>query len=121
VSVPTWLVSSNLGKAATNLEARHCPLIASPWLDNNESHVPPDSFRRPFEVKWNSLERRKRSTETETTQYMVIGMFGRYADAEAAVLDLESAGIVGEQVETISDIDEDARPSHKWNSSGHGF
>jgi hypothetical protein len=36
-------------------------------------------------------------------QYMVIGMFGRYADAEAAVLDLESAGIVGEQVETISE------------------
>ena len=42
-------------------------------------------------------------------QYMVIGMFGNYADAEAAVLDLESAGIVGEQVEVISDIDEDAR------------
>jgi hypothetical protein len=36
-------------------------------------------------------------------QYMVIGMFGRYADAEAAVLDLESAGIVGEQVETTSE------------------
>ena len=36
-------------------------------------------------------------------QYTVIGMFGRYADAEAAVLDLESAGIVGEQVETISE------------------
>ncbi len=38
-------------------------------------------------------------------QYMVIGMFGKYADAEAAVLDLESEGIVGEQVEVISDID----------------
>jgi hypothetical protein len=45
-------------------------------------------------------------------QYMVIGMFGKYADAEAAVLDLESAGIVGEQVEVISDIDEDARTAN---------
>jgi hypothetical protein len=43
---------------------------------------------------------------------MVIGMFGTYADAEAAVLDLESAGIVGEQVEVISDIDEDARTAN---------
>jgi hypothetical protein len=42
-------------------------------------------------------------------QYMVVGMFGSYADAEAAVLDLESAGIVGQQVEVISDIDEDVR------------
>jgi hypothetical protein len=32
-----------------------------------------------------------------------------YADAESAVRDLELAGIVGEQVEVISDIDEDAR------------
>ncbi|MGA2718951.1 MAG: hypothetical protein ABSF78_08280 [Candidatus Acidiferrales bacterium] len=45
-------------------------------------------------------------------QYMVIGMFGKYADAEAAVLDLESAGIVGEQVEVISDIDEDVRTAN---------
>jgi hypothetical protein len=78
-------------------------------------------MRRPFNVKWHRPEKHKRSTEIETTQYMVIGMFGRYADAEAAVLDLESAGIVGEQVEVISDIDEDARPSHKRNSSGCGF
>jgi hypothetical protein len=42
-------------------------------------------------------------------QYMVAGIFGTYGDAEAAVQDLELAGIVGEQVEVISDIDEDAR------------
>jgi hypothetical protein len=42
-------------------------------------------------------------------QYVVVGMFDRYGDAEAAVLDLESAGIVGHQVEVISDVDEDAR------------
>jgi hypothetical protein len=44
-----------------------------------------------------------RATEIEPMQFMVIGMFGRYADAEAAALDLESAGTVGEQVETISE------------------
>jgi hypothetical protein len=42
-------------------------------------------------------------------QYMVVGIFGTYGEAEAAVQDLELAGIVGEQVEVISDIDEDAR------------
>ena len=42
-------------------------------------------------------------------QYVVVGMFARYGDAEAAVSDLELAGIVGEQVEVISDIDEDSR------------
>jgi hypothetical protein len=42
-------------------------------------------------------------------QYIVAGIFGTYSDAEAAVQDLELAGIVGEQVEVISDIDEDAR------------
>lgn len=42
-------------------------------------------------------------------QYVVVGMFARYGDAEAAVGDLELAGIVGEQVEVISDIDEDSR------------
>ncbi len=31
---------------------------------------------------------RQKSTEIETMQFMVIGMFGRYGDAEAAVLDL---------------------------------
>jgi hypothetical protein len=43
------------------------------------------------------------SKEIEPMQYVVIGMFGRYADAEGAVLDLELAGIVGEQVEAISE------------------
>ena len=38
-------------------------------------------------------------------QYVVVGIFGSYADAEAAVSDLELAGIEGEQVEVISDID----------------
>lgn len=42
-------------------------------------------------------------------QYVVVGMFASYGDAEAAVRDLELAGIVGEQVELISDIDEDSR------------
>ncbi|MFY9751620.1 MAG: hypothetical protein WBS18_09365 [Candidatus Acidiferrales bacterium] len=45
-------------------------------------------------------------------QYTVVGIFGSYTDAEAAVEDLEQAGIVGEQVEVISDIDEDARTAN---------
>jgi hypothetical protein len=48
-------------------------------------------------------------------QYVVVGILGSYADAEAAVRDLELAGIVGEQVEVISDIDQDARTA---NTSG---
>ncbi len=42
-------------------------------------------------------------------QYVIVGILDSYADAEAAVEDLELAGIMGEQVEVISDIDEDAR------------
>lgn len=45
-------------------------------------------------------------------RFMVVGIFGSYADAEAAVRDLELAGIVGEQVEVISDIDQDARTAN---------
>jgi hypothetical protein len=45
-------------------------------------------------------------------QYQVVGLFGNYGDAEAAVRDLELAGIVGEQVEVISDIDEDVRTAN---------
>jgi hypothetical protein len=45
-------------------------------------------------------------------QYMVVGIFGSYGDAEAAVMDLEQTGIVGEQVEVITDIDEDVRTAH---------
>jgi hypothetical protein len=39
----------------------------------------------------------------------VIGLFGSYDQAEAAIRDLEMAGIVGEAVEVISDPDQDAR------------
>ena len=45
-------------------------------------------------------------------QYIVVGILGSYTDAEAAVSDLELAGIVGEQVEVISDIDQDARTAN---------
>lgn len=45
-------------------------------------------------------------------QYTVVGVFGSYSDAEAAVLDLELAGITGAEVEMISDIDEDARTAN---------
>jgi hypothetical protein len=39
----------------------------------------------------------------------VIGLFDTYGQAESAVMDLETAGIVGEEVEVISDPDRDAR------------
>jgi hypothetical protein len=42
-------------------------------------------------------------------QENVVGAFGSYRDAEEAVRDLELVGIVGEQVELISDADEDVR------------
>jgi hypothetical protein len=44
--------------------------------------------------------------------YQVVGLFGNYGEAEAAVRDLELAGIVGEQVEVISDIDQDVRTAN---------
>ncbi|MFY9801928.1 MAG: hypothetical protein WA211_00035 [Candidatus Acidiferrales bacterium] len=44
--------------------------------------------------------------------YVVVGILNSYAEAEGAVQDLELAGIVGEQVEVISDIDEDARTAN---------
>jgi hypothetical protein len=61
-------------------------------------------------------------------QYAIVGILVSYAAAEAAVQDLEIAGIVGEQVEVIRDIDDDARtanmagepamktaePAHNW-------
>jgi hypothetical protein len=63
-------------------------------------------------------------------KYAIVGILDSYADAEAAVRDLELAGIVGEQVEVITDIDQDARtantpgepstkpeePPHNWLS-----
>jgi hypothetical protein len=45
-------------------------------------------------------------------QYAIVGILKSYGDAEAAVEDLELAGIVGEQVEVIGDIDEDARTAN---------
>jgi hypothetical protein len=39
----------------------------------------------------------------------LIGLFDTYGQAEGAVLDLETAGIVGEEVEVISDVDRDLR------------
>lgn len=45
-------------------------------------------------------------------QYVIVGILDGYADAEAAVEDLELAGIMGQQVEVISDIDEDARTAN---------
>ena len=44
--------------------------------------------------------------------YAIVGIFETYRAAEAAVRDLEMAGIVGEQVEIISDVDEDARTTN---------
>jgi hypothetical protein len=42
-------------------------------------------------------------------EYVIVGILDSYREAESAIQDLEVAGIVGEQVEVISDIDEDAR------------
>ncbi|HEX4075605.1 MAG TPA: hypothetical protein VHX49_09420 [Candidatus Acidoferrales bacterium] len=39
----------------------------------------------------------------------LIGLFDKYEQAEAAVQDLGLAGVVGEEIEVISDVDEDAR------------
>ena len=45
-------------------------------------------------------------------KFIVVGIFKSYGEAEGAVRDLELAGIVGEQVEVISDIDQDARTAN---------
>jgi hypothetical protein len=45
-------------------------------------------------------------------QYVIVGILNNYGDAEAAVEDLELAGIVGHQVEVITDIDQDARTAN---------
>jgi hypothetical protein len=45
-------------------------------------------------------------------QYVIVGILKNYGEAEAAVEDLEVAGISGHQVEVISDIDEDARTAN---------
>jgi hypothetical protein len=50
--------------------------------------------------------------ETKIMQYVVVGILGSFGDAEAAVRDLELAGIVGEQVKLITDIDQDVRTAN---------
>jgi hypothetical protein len=40
---------------------------------------------------------------------VLIGLFQRYEDAEAAVRDLELAGLAGGEIEVVSDADRDAR------------
>jgi hypothetical protein len=47
--------------------------------------------------------------EERAMEYVIVGILKSYGEAEAAVEDLENAGIVGGQVEVISDVDEDAR------------
>jgi hypothetical protein len=42
-------------------------------------------------------------------RYVVVGMFEKYAEAESTVEDLENAGILGQEIEIIGDIDEDIR------------
>ncbi|MGB8525093.1 MAG: hypothetical protein WCD43_19175 [Candidatus Acidiferrales bacterium] len=61
-------------------------------------------------------------------KYAIVGILNSYADAEAAVRDLELAGIEGEQVEVITDIDADARtantpgePSTKQQEPHHNW
>ena len=60
-------------------------------------------------------------------QFTIVGFFETYGAAEAAVTDLEMAGIVGEQVEMISDTDEDTRtadtpgePATKFHEPSQG-
>jgi hypothetical protein len=45
-------------------------------------------------------------------RYVVVGILDSYREAEAAVQDLEVAGIAGGQVEVISEMDEDARTAN---------
>ena len=45
-------------------------------------------------------------------QYVVVGILKSYENAEAAVEDLENAGLEGNQVEVITDIDDDARTAN---------
>jgi hypothetical protein len=44
--------------------------------------------------------------------FMVVGIFSNYGAAQSAIQYLEQAGIVGEQVELITDIDEDIRTAN---------
>ena len=55
-------------------------------------------------------------------KFVIVGILDSYGDAEDAVEDLEQAGIMGGQVEVISEIDEDARtadtPGERATKSG---
>jgi hypothetical protein len=51
----------------------------------------------------------RRFTEEGAMPLTVIGLFAKYGQAEAAVAGLEHAGIVGQEVEMISDTDRDGR------------
>ena len=42
-------------------------------------------------------------------QTVLIALFRRYGQAEAAVRDLELAGLVGNEIEVVSDVDRDVR------------
>jgi hypothetical protein len=45
-------------------------------------------------------------------KYAIVGILKSYSEAEAAVQDLEVAGITASQVEVISELDEDARTAN---------
>jgi hypothetical protein len=45
-------------------------------------------------------------------RYVIVGILASYGGAEAALQDLEIAGITGGQVEVISNIDQDARTAN---------
>jgi hypothetical protein len=68
------------------------------------------------------------SLEARIMKYAIVGILKSYSEAEAAVQDLEVAGIAGYQVEVITDIDEDARtantpgePATKSGEVHHGW
>jgi hypothetical protein len=61
-------------------------------------------------------------------KYAIVGILKSYGEGEAAVQDLEVAGITGGQVELISELDEDARtantpgePATKSGEAPHGW
>lgn len=61
-------------------------------------------------------------------KFVIVGILDSYGEAEAAVQDLEVAGIAGGQVEVISEIDEDVRtantpgePATKSGETGRGW
>ena len=52
-------------------------------------------------------------------KFVIVGILASYGEAEDAVEDLEQAGIVGGQVEVISEIDEDARTADTPGEPAH--